>query len=71
MLHKDYESNCSFKKIAGRDLKELGTKTRRGRQKLVVRQSLASKDLNTEAKGATALEAVSRQPSKAQQTEKD
>jgi hypothetical protein len=37
----------------------------------VVRQSPASKDLNTEAEEATALEAVTkRQPVKIQQTEK-
>jgi hypothetical protein len=38
---------------------------------LVVRQSLVSKDMNTETKGATALGAATRrQPVKIQQTEK-
>jgi hypothetical protein len=38
---------------------------------LVVRQSLASKDVNAEAEEATTLEAVTRpQPVKFQQTEK-
>jgi hypothetical protein len=41
------------------------------RQELVVRQSPASKDVNTEVKEATALEAVTRrQPVKIQQTGK-
>jgi hypothetical protein len=38
---------------------------------LIARQSLASKDMNMEAKEATALEAVTRlQPVKIEQTEK-
>jgi hypothetical protein len=41
------------------------------RVELVMRQSLASKGVNTEAEEATALEAVTRrQPVKIQQTEK-
>jgi hypothetical protein len=41
------------------------------RVSLVVRQSPASKDVNTEAEGATALEAVTRQRLvKTKQTEK-
>jgi hypothetical protein len=40
-------------------------------QELVVRQLLASKDMNTEAEEATALEAITRQQLvKIQQTEK-
>jgi hypothetical protein len=38
--------------------------------KLVVRKSPTSKDVNMEAEGSTALEAVIRQPVKTQQTEK-
>jgi hypothetical protein len=41
------------------------------KQELVVRQSPANKDVNTEVEGATALEAVTRrQPLKIQQTKK-
>jgi hypothetical protein len=37
---------------------------------LVVGQSPASKDVNTEAEGSTVLKAVTRQPVKIQQTQK-
>jgi hypothetical protein len=40
----------------------------RSNAELVVRQSSVSKDVNTEAEQATALEAVTRQPVKTQQT---
>ena len=42
----------------------------KSRVQLVLRQSAASKDVNTEAEGSTALGAVTRQPMKTQQTEK-
>jgi hypothetical protein len=45
-------------------------KSLRTNAELVVRQSPASKDVNTEAVEAMALEAVIRQPMKTQQTEK-
>jgi hypothetical protein len=45
-------------------------KSLRSNAKLVVRQSQASMNVNTKAEEATALEAVTRQPVKTQQTEK-
>jgi hypothetical protein len=55
-------SSCNYERVLRRQLEEYD---------LVVRESPASKDVNTEAKEATALEAVtSRQPVKIQQTEK-
>jgi hypothetical protein len=45
-------------------------KSLRSNTELVVRQSLASKDVNTEGEEVTALKAVTRQPVKTQQTEK-
>jgi hypothetical protein len=42
----------------------------RSNAELVVRESLASKDVKTEAEEVTVLEAVIRQPVKRQQTEK-
>jgi hypothetical protein len=45
-------------------------KSLRNNAELVVRESPASKDVNMEAERTTVLEAVTRQPVKAQQTEK-
>jgi hypothetical protein len=45
-------------------------KSLRSNAELVVKQSMASKDVNTEVEEATSLEAVTRQPMKTQQTEK-
>jgi hypothetical protein len=54
-------SNCDYKRVFETAVRRVG----------VVRQSSASKDVNTEAEEATALEAVTRrQPVKIQQTEK-
>jgi hypothetical protein len=45
-------------------------KSLRSNVELLVNQSPAINDVNTEAEGATALEAVTRQPVKTQQSEK-
>jgi hypothetical protein len=61
----DRQSQCDFESDYERALK------RQLEEELAVRQSPASKDVNTEDEEATALKAVTRrQPVKIQQTEK-
>jgi hypothetical protein len=58
------------KQLSLESLERVYRQTDHSKSEAVVRQSLTSKDMNTEAEEATALEAITRQLVKTQQTEK-